>query len=410
MSYTKNFFLLVLGQIISLFGNAILRFALPLCLLRETNSAIIYSSITSFAMLPLLMGYLIGGFFADRYPKAKIMASLDFLTAAVCSAASFLANHAPVIPFVLLVLGLLYAVQGLYQPAVQASLPLLLKKEKLMIGNAITQCIDTVDEFLGPAIGSFLMLTLSLNQLLFLCACCFLSSAFMEKLLDFHDVPLAYEHNSAALIINDLKNTFSYITKSNRQLLSLISLLSLLNLCVIPALTVGIPILVIQYLHMSNVSLGLTQSIMGIGGFAGCILVSIFSKKLRIHQGLYPLFGMSILCFAFSITLLPVFTSLKIYYVITILAFCMMTLASLFNIWFFSYIQAMAPASQIGKVISLLTVLVCLTQPIGQTLYGVLYEILSAHPWVVLFFAGILSVGIDIIAFYIFSPHKHQTQ
>ena len=61
MSHTKNFSLLVLGQIISLFGNAILRFALPLCLLRETNSAIIYSSITSFAMLPLLIGYLIGG-------------------------------------------------------------------------------------------------------------------------------------------------------------------------------------------------------------------------------------------------------------------------------------------------------------------------------------------------------------
>lgn len=409
MSHTKNFFLLVLGQIISLFGNAILRFALPLCLLRETDSAIIYSSITSFAMLPLLMGYLIGGFFADRYPKAKIMAFLDFLTAIVCSIASFFANHAPIIPFVLLVLGFLYAVQGLYQPAVQASLPLLLKKEKLMIGNAIVQCIDTVDEFLGPTIGSFLMLTLSLNQLLFLCAFCFLFSAFIEKLLDFHDIPLSYEHNSAALIINDLKNTFFYITKDNQQLLSLVSLLALLNLCVIPALTIGIPILIIQYLHMSNSSLGLTQGLMGIGGFAGCTLAGIFSKKLQLHQGLYPLFGISVLCFAFSITMLPIFTSSRIYYVITILAFCMMTLASLFNIWFFSYIQSMTPASQVGKVISLLTVLVCLTQPIGQTLYGVLYEILSAHPWIILLFAGILSVGINITAFYIFHPHKHQT-
>ena len=145
MSHTKNFSLLVLGQIISLFGNAILRFALPLCLLRETNSAIIYSSITSFAMLPLLIGYLIGGSFADRYPKAKIMTFLDLLTAIVCAAASFFANQAPMIPFILLVLGFLYAIQGLYQPAVQASLPLLLKKEKLMIGNAIIQCVDTVD-------------------------------------------------------------------------------------------------------------------------------------------------------------------------------------------------------------------------------------------------------------------------
>lgn len=408
MSHTKNFSLLVLGQIISLFGNAILRFALPLCLLRETNSAIIYSSITSFAMLPLLIGYLIGGSFADRYPKAKIMTFLDLLTAIVCAAASFFANQAPMIPFILLVLGFLYAIQGLYQPAVQASLPLLLKKEKLMIGNAIIQCVDTVDEFLGPAIGSLLMLTLSLNQLLFSCACCFLFSSFIEKLLDFHDIPLSYEHNSAALIIKDLKNTFFYITKGSQQLLPLSSLLALLNLCVIPALTIGIPILIIQYLHMSNGSLGLTQSLMSVGGFVGCTLAGIFSKKMQLHHGLYPLFGISILCFAFSIATLPVFTSSLIYYGITILAFCLMTLASYFNIWFFSYIQIKAPASQIGKVISLLTVLVCLTQPVGRIIYGLLYEILSNHPWIVLFFAGILSVGINILAFFIFVSHRHQ--
>ena len=154
-----------------------------------------------------------------------------------------------------------------------------IKKEKLMIGNAIIQCVDTVDEFLGPAIGSLLMLTLSLNQLLFSCACCFLFSSFIEKLLDFHDIPLSYEHNSAALIIKDLKNTFFYITKGSQQLLPLSSLLALLNLCVIPALTIGIPILIIQYLHMSNGSLGLTQSLMSVGGFVGCTLAGIFSKK-----------------------------------------------------------------------------------------------------------------------------------
>ena len=129
---------------------------------------------------------------------------------------------------------------------------------------------------------------------------------------------------------------------------------------------------------------------------------------MQLHHGLYPLFVISILCFAFSIATLPVFTSSLIYYGITILAFCMMTLASYFNIWFFSYIQIKAPASQIGKVISLLTVLVCLTQPVGRIIYGLLYEILSNHPWIVLFFAGILSVGINILAFFIFVSHRHQ--
>ena len=39
----NTFFLIVLGQIISLFGNAALRFALPLYLLRQTGSAALRS-------------------------------------------------------------------------------------------------------------------------------------------------------------------------------------------------------------------------------------------------------------------------------------------------------------------------------------------------------------------------------
>ena len=35
--FKRDFILVVIGQIISLFGNAILRFALPLYLLRETG-------------------------------------------------------------------------------------------------------------------------------------------------------------------------------------------------------------------------------------------------------------------------------------------------------------------------------------------------------------------------------------
>ena len=46
----NTFFLIVLGQIISLFGNAALRFALPLYLLRQTGSAALYGGITALAM------------------------------------------------------------------------------------------------------------------------------------------------------------------------------------------------------------------------------------------------------------------------------------------------------------------------------------------------------------------------
>ena len=37
--YSKDFYMVVIGQIISLFGNAVMRFALPIHLLNVTGSA-----------------------------------------------------------------------------------------------------------------------------------------------------------------------------------------------------------------------------------------------------------------------------------------------------------------------------------------------------------------------------------
>ena len=77
----NTFILIVLGQIVSLFGNAALRFALPLYLLRQTGSAALYGGITALAMLPALAGMLTGGALADRCRKARLMALLDLVTA-----------------------------------------------------------------------------------------------------------------------------------------------------------------------------------------------------------------------------------------------------------------------------------------------------------------------------------------
>ena len=52
--FTKDFTLVLIGQIISLFGNAILRFALPLYLLRQTGSSTLYGIVTACSFLPMI--------------------------------------------------------------------------------------------------------------------------------------------------------------------------------------------------------------------------------------------------------------------------------------------------------------------------------------------------------------------
>ena len=81
--FSKDFIMVVIGQIISLFGNAALRFALPLYLLNQTGSSALYGTVTACAFLPSIAMSPIGGIVADRVNKRNIMVALDFLTAAV---------------------------------------------------------------------------------------------------------------------------------------------------------------------------------------------------------------------------------------------------------------------------------------------------------------------------------------
>lgn len=337
----NTFILIVLGQIVSLFGNAALRFALPLYLLRQTGSAALYGGITALAMLPALAGMLTGGALADRCRKARLMALLDLVTAGIAAAAAAGLPHLPLLPLVLTVLGILYAIQGLYQPVVRACLPLLLNGTQLLRGNAVIQLVDTVDELLGPLLGAVLLEHLGIRGLLVLCGCCFALSAGMELCLRIpQDVPYDTKLSVRSLWA-DLRESAQFLT-GQAAVLRLAAAMAAVNLLEVPALTVGVPVLVVQTLQKSDASLGLVQAVLSAGGIL--VLGAVF-----------------------------------------------MAVAALFNIWFFAQLQVLVPQAQLGKTTACLSVLACLTQPIGQAAYGIAFQHWAAHPADVLLAAGVLS-------------------
>ena len=79
-AFNRNFILMIIGQIISLFGNAILRFSLSLYVLQVTGSASIFATILAVSILPTILLSPFGGILADRVSRRSIMLSLDFLT------------------------------------------------------------------------------------------------------------------------------------------------------------------------------------------------------------------------------------------------------------------------------------------------------------------------------------------
>ena len=150
--FHKDFLLVVIGQIISLLGNGVLRFALPLYLLEQSGSATLYGAATACAFLPMVLLSPVGGMIADRVNKRNIMVALDFTTAALALCFLLLLGRVHMVGLLVVTLMLLFAIQGAYQPAVQASIPLLTDDSHLVAANAVVNQVNALSGLLGRCV------------------------------------------------------------------------------------------------------------------------------------------------------------------------------------------------------------------------------------------------------------------
>lgn len=377
----------VLGQIISLFGNAALRFVLPLILLRQTGSAAVYGAATALALLPALAGTLAGGVLADRCRKARLMVVLDLAAAGLALGAAASADDLPVVLWAPAALCALYALQGLYQPVVRASLPLLLAGDRLVQGNAVIQLVDTLDELLGP--------------LLVLCGACFAASALLEWQIRIPgDRPQPRTQRKPDFAA-DLRESLTYLYHSRPELLRLAGIMALVNLVEIPAVVVGIPVVIVQYLGQSDVVLGAVQAVLSVGGLAGGALAGRSRHRLSDRQALGLLLGIAGLCAAMGAALwVPPLACGGV----ALCGFGVMAAAMRFNVWFFARLQTVLPQAQLGRVTGCTMALASLTQPVGQAVYRVLFDVFSACPAGVLLGAGAVS------AVFLTGAMRHETE
>ena len=88
--FTRNFTLLILGQVSSLTGNYTLKFALSMYVLEQTGSASIFAGMLSAALLPTVLLSPFGGILADRANRKHIMVALDALSGLSVLAAGLL--------------------------------------------------------------------------------------------------------------------------------------------------------------------------------------------------------------------------------------------------------------------------------------------------------------------------------
>lgn len=392
--WNRDFTLVVIGQIISLFGNSILRFALPLYLLDMTGSSTIYGAVLACSTIPMILLSPVGGILADRVNKRNIMVALDFITTIIILGFSICLGKVDGVILILSIMVLLYAIQGAYQPTVQSSIPSLVNDGQLLSANAVINQVNSLSGILGPVIGGLLYGVWGLPPILLTAGILFFSSAVLEVFIHIPHIPAKSANGIISIVKNDFRESIQFVRNEKPVIWKVMCIVAIFNLFLTSMLLVGMPVLITQILKMSSQLYGYAQGALMAGGIVGGIVVGVLGKKIKIHHSYLLLFGTALTIFPIGIVFLIHASAIVSYFTISICAFLFMMISTVFSIQMLAFIQGETPPHLIGKVISCVLMLSLCAQPIGNAMYGVLFDLFSATPWIVIF--AVLGISILI--------------
>ena len=377
---SRSFVSLVIVQIASLFGSAVLRFALPLYVLDLTESATLMAAVTAAAWLPYIVLTPIGGVAADRVNKKRIMAVLDAIMAATCVVYLGLEGAIDLVGLSVFALVVLYAAQSVYQPTVQAAVPFLVPRQGVVRATAVVSQISALSGLVGPVVGGLVFGLFGIGPVVAVSGVAFALSAVLivATVRIPHD---AVERSDAGVIrtvLGDISESLSFLRRDRPVILKAIFLAAGINLTLTAFILVGTPVVVTQVLGLPNQYMGFAEGALALGGLAGGIAVGALASRLKIERA--PL-----LLLLATLALVPVAAVLGVpmdplvaYGVLVASLFASMACATMFSIQAVSFVQMETPGHLVGKVIALMMSLANCAQPVGQLVYGGLFDALRA--------------------------------
>lgn len=161
---------------------------------------------------------------------------------------------------------------------------------------------------------------------------------------------------------------------------------------------VGLPFLVRTVLGFNARYYGAAESALAVATILGSIAAGVLAEKLKIHKLSVLLASLGIFMIPSGLVFLfPVSAIIK--YVVMIISFCgMQAVVSIFSIFAVSLIQQRTPNHLIGKVMAYTSTVTLCVQPIGQIVYGFLFDRFCSAVYLVLIPTGIIVCMIGLSA------------
>ncbi|MDU5110855.1 MAG: MFS transporter, partial [Clostridium sp.] len=399
----KNFIIIVVGQIISLFGNAIQRFSMSLYLLDFTGSTATFANILAISTIPYILFAPIAGMLSDKINRKKIMVYLDLFCSVIIGIYAFILlrgrDHEIIVAAVMFILSICYT---LYGPAVTASIPQVVEEDKLTSANGIINQVGSVVNFVGPIFAGILYGLVGIKVIVMINAVSFLFSAIMEMFLDIPDVEkkleasvgedtegstcpsvngsdrVSYSNKEAkvfsmSFIKNsfiEMKNSFMYLKKEKKIVLGIIASYAMCNIFLVPILSIVAPYFINVFLGLPSEVYGIVEGVCVLGMILGGLWISIkpnmFSMK-KAHYTYFPMLFGVLLMSSLGVLKAGNYTLAGIF---AVGGMAIMLSLSLSNVLTLTYIQKEVPQDMLGRVSAFSTAVATISVAPGQLLYG----------------------------------------
>lgn len=294
--------LFLISQCVTLFGSTLVQMAIVWYVTLNTSSGVWVAAFSICSYLPQFLMSFIGGVWADRYSRKRLIIGADISIAAV----TFIMMLA--MPFIreekfllggLLVMSIIRSVgAGIQTPAVNAVIPQLVPESQLMRFNGINATMQSLVQFAAPAAAGLLLSLSTLQSTLIIDI---LTAVFGVVILSCVLIPKQRSIEKSASVIKDMRMGihFAFSDKLIRKLLIVYGLFTFL--CVPAGFLAGL--LVNRVYGNTYWYLTAVELIGFFGMIMGGLLMSLWRGfKSRINTLVFGLFIFGIMAVGMGLT------------------------------------------------------------------------------------------------------------
>lgn len=282
----RTFTIIWFGQMVSLLGTAMTRFALLIWAYQQTGEATTLALLGFFSFVPYILVSPFAGILIDRFSRRWIMICADLG-----------AGLMTVLMFGLFMTGnlqiwhlyLAQALAGTFEafqlPAYTAATTMLVPKEHYARTNGMRSLADSASQVFAPFLAGSLLIWVDLSGVMLFDVVTFLIAVATLLLVRIPQPQKTLEISSRpGSTWREIGFGFNYILQ-RRGLLGLLLIFVGINLVAALTYFSVLPALILTRTGNNELSLGVVQFALGIGGVVGGLCVSIWGgPKRQIHS------------------------------------------------------------------------------------------------------------------------------